>query len=522
MVKKIFITFVAVLIYCSQLAGHPRNTPVTRLISPDGSKPLSYREWKEKQGDMLSVSLGNVGITDSDGGKINLIVNSSLYGKLTNFLNPATGQFVVDLTNAGWSVSIDTMSSSSYPFAADTLRQFLIDEYNTGSKGAILIGDLPIAWFQMMNTFYGSVPEYTDFPIDLFYMDMDGVWADHYEKSGDSLIPGSDSIYDTHTGNMGPEIFVGRLTSSTVGNDSLLLYSYFQRNHNFRVDSMNLSKEALFYIDDDWIDWSGTWSSQLGAVYDSILVVDHPETTIADDYRARIGVSHEWISLHAHSWPQGHAFKYDSGGSWSWFYSSEIPSIDPVGNFYNLFACSNARYTETDFCAGMYAFRTSYGLGALGSTKTGSMLEFQYFYNPLADGNCLGDAFSQWFEVMGEAWGDTSRSWFYGMTLIGDPTLSVVDSSLAVAESKDINTGVKNLVARPNPATDYVEFAMEGNRKDILELKIVSIDGRVVWNNNNRADDKLIWNCSKFPAGIYFYMAKTKNSKFSDKIIIVK
>ncbi|TES91068.1 MAG: T9SS type A sorting domain-containing protein [Candidatus Cloacimonadota bacterium] len=519
---KVFIIFLIILVCLSQVLGHPSHIPVTRLISPDNSKPMSYREWREETSEPLLVSIGNVGVVDRDGGKINVIVNSLLYPKLTFFLEPTSGQFVSDLTNDGWTVSVDTMAMSSDPFAPETLRSFLIDEYNTGSVGAILVGDLPVAWFQMMDVFWGSTPSYTDFPIDLFYMDLDGIWLDQYEESGGNLIPGSDSIYDTHTGNMEPEIFIGRLISSTVGDDSIMLHNYFQRNHSYRVDSMNLSKEALFYIDDDWAYLSGLWAGQLGTVYDSIFVVDDPETTIADDYRTRITVSHEWVSLFAHSWPQGHCFKYNSGGSWSWFYSYEIPTINPIGNFYNLFACSNARYTESDYCGGMYTFRTSYGLGSLGSTKTGSMLEFQYFYNPISLGYCLGDAFRDWFSIMAEAWGDTSRSWFYGMTLIGDPTLTVIDSLTAVAEAPDEKKNVGNLLIFPNPASHYVIFQLGNNKIESVEFTIYGVDGRVVLREKRECSSILRLDCSKIPAGIYFCSLKTPEKRLLEKLTILR
>ncbi len=42
--------------------------------------------------------------------------------------------------------------------------------------GALLIGNIPAAWFEIENDFdkYG----YTKFPIDLYYMDLDGDWID--------------------------------------------------------------------------------------------------------------------------------------------------------------------------------------------------------------------------------------------------------------------------------------------------------------------------------------------------------
>jgi hypothetical protein len=520
--KKLVLSAVALVMAVVFAFAGGSHIPVTRYMSPDGSLPMTYGEWRETISYGGPVSIGHVGASGMDGGKVNLIVNSSLYPKLLSFLNPTTGQFITDLTNDGWTVSVDTMAMSADPFAPETLRNYLISEFNNGSIGAVFIGDLPIAWFQMMEVFWGSPPAYTSFPIDLFYMDMDGIWQDIYEEQGGTLVSGSDSIYDTHTGDMGAEIFVGRLPAGTCGNDSALIHDYLQRNHNFRTGSLSLSKEALFYDDDDWTPWSGEWSAQLAVVYDSILIVDDPETTTASDWRARLPISHEWISVFVHSSPTAHAFKYNGGSSWSWFYSNEIPGINPVANFYNLFACSNARYTQPQNCGAMYTFTSDYGLGALGSTKTGSMLEFQYFYNPLAQGKCIGEAFADWFTVMGNAWGDTSRSWFYGMTFIGDACLVVRDSAAAIAEHPVQENADFNVIVTPNPATSAFRFSLQGMKGSPASVAVYSMDGRLVWRDEAAGPELAEWDCSDVPAGVYFCTVKSGEQHRAKRLVVVR
>ncbi len=520
--KKLVLICVALVMAATMAFSGNSHIPVTRYMSPDGSLPMTYQEWRETIPNTAPVSIGHVGSAGMDGGKVNLVVNASLYPKLISFLNPSTGQFVVDLTNDGWTVLVDTMSMSADPFAPETLRNFLISQYNSGSVGAVFIGDLPIAWFQMMEVFYGSAPTYTSFPIDLFYMDMDGTWQDNYREQGGNLVTGSDSIYDTHTGDMGTEIFVGRLPAATCGNDSALIHDYLQRNHNFRTGSLSLSEEALFYIDDDWVAYTSSWSQQLGAVYDSMLIVQDVETTTATDWRARLPVAHEWVSVFVHSSPTAHAFKYNGGGSWEWFYSTEIPGINPVANFYNLFACSNARYTQPQNCGAMYTFTSDYGLGALGSTKTGSMLEFQYFYNPLSQGKCIGESFADWFTTMGNAWGDTSRSWFYGMTFIGDACLAVRDTATALAEAPATMQEELAITLAPNPAINTVRLAIKGGNGSNGTVEIYGIDGRLMWEGKMEVGSSQVWDCSKAPAGVYFCRVNMGHEHIANKIVIVR
>jgi hypothetical protein len=131
-----------------------------------------------------------------------------------------------------------------------------------------------------------------------------------------------------------------------------------------------------------------------------------------------------WVSVFAHSWPGGHQFSYNNGSQHDTYYSWEYTNQAPPSFFYNHFACSFARFTDAG-CGGTRSMFTSdYGLGEVGSAKTGSMLEFEYFYGPLGEGSNLGEAFRDWFAYI-TAGGVTfdELCWHYGMVLLGDPFL---------------------------------------------------------------------------------------------------
>ena len=97
----------------------------------------------------------------------------------------------------------------------------------------------------------------------------------------------------------------------------------------------------------------------------------------------------------------------------------EISGIAPQTVFVQLFACSNCRWTEPNCLGNWYLFGTDHGLLAIGSTKTGAMLDFEEFYGPIGAGECPGVAFRTWFSSVGI--GDVD--WHYGCVLLGDPTL---------------------------------------------------------------------------------------------------
>jgi hypothetical protein len=112
---------------------------------------------------------------------------------------------------------------------------------------------------------------------------------------------------------------------------------------------------------------------------------------------------------------------FDKG---DWVYSNDIQSLDPPVLFYNLFACSAGRFTDENYLSGSYVFNTSFGLVSLASSKSGSMLNFQDFSIPLSQGKTIGESFLEWFNTQAP-FAQWEKEWFYGMTLCGDPTLTI-------------------------------------------------------------------------------------------------
>jgi hypothetical protein len=176
----------------------------------------------------------------------------------------------------------------------------------------------------------------------------------------------------------------------------------------------------LVYIDDDWIDMSAEVNQSLWKIYGDTVVVNDMFTTNSSDYLQRLPYGYEWVHLQCHGWSGGHVFKVN--GTWDGdVYSSDYRSMDAPVLFYQFFVCSGARFVERDYLAGSSIATNTYGLLAVGSTKTGSMLYFEDFYGPLSLGNSIGDSFEEWF--VRHINHSFSRDWFYGMTIIGDPTL---------------------------------------------------------------------------------------------------
>jgi hypothetical protein len=333
-------------------------------------------------------------------GKIAVAINWELYPQI----KAAVDQYIIDL-------AYDGFYATAYQVKGGTAQEFKTFLKGLPSLvGAVLVGNIPVAWFEMSDDFYGAA----EFPCDLYYMDLNGTWTD----------TDADGKFGGHVLNVEPEIFVARLWTPTAsGNDAVLLNDYFSRNHKFRKGLMGYSRTGLAYVEDDWTGF-GDCGLDLIIPPSDIEVVTNPAETTGDRYKSEINEQRGWAQVCAHSSPFGHVFGPE------WVPNTELSDVNPPNAFfYNLFACSNARFTESDYMGGWYIFdkpggSINNGLAAVGSTKTGSMLMFENFYGPMASGKSVGEAYKAWWSALGSSHDLSDRQWFYGLTLLGDPTIN--------------------------------------------------------------------------------------------------
>jgi len=393
----------------------------TRWSDPD-SHPMTYEEYVERYrpGGPFEIASSTTYPSARRGagsGLYVIIVNSDLQP----LIQTALDEYVGDVLEEGYTVTVLGTSGGTPVDIRTTLQQ----QQASGLIGALLIGDLPVPWFEVSGA---------TFPCDLFYMDLDGDWSDN----------NANSVYDLHVNNETPEIFVGRLTAKPLyglgmGTEEGKVIKYFGKIHDYRSGLLSVNYRALAYPDDDWSYFK---ACGLNNLYDDVVVINDKAVTTGEDYKIRLTENYEWIHVCVHSWPQGHSFN-PTGTVTFW----DVKNIDPRAQFYNLFACSNCRYVETDYQGGWYIFADTYGLAAVGSTKSGSMLDFKSFYDPLGRHETLGRAFVEWW-IAQHPYSIGDQEWFYGMTLLGDPLLVPAESQLIKATPNTLSAaagGVVNL-----------------------------------------------------------------------------
>ncbi len=326
-----------------------------------------------------------------------VVVNSTIYPSIKVSLE----QYSQDVNASGYSTKIVI---GTWPTIRQ-VRAILRGEWqNNGTVAAVLIGNFSIPWY-----IHGG----ETFPIDLYFMDLDGNWLDSNK----------DGVMDGHTGNVAADIVFGRLPAYILSADEAqLLNTYFTKNHLYRTGQLKLPNKNLVYVDDDWFGSAEGWKNDAELNYENVTLVKNGVTTCEADYKQRLVQDYEFIEVHCHAdhLPTRHHFKVGGSFEPGEVNSTDIRNIDPHTFFSILFTCGSLNYSAQDFLAGWYTFADSYGLASISSSKVGGMLNYNQFYEPLSDDKTIGEAFKDWFVLNAES----SRSWFYGMGLIGDPLLT--------------------------------------------------------------------------------------------------
>ena len=313
------------------------------------------------------------------------------------------------------------------------LKALITNEFSTGLVGCLFIGDLPVAYFedrQVHNETY---------PCDLYFEDLDGTWidADH------------NGMFENHTdganGNRSPEIWVGRLKVPVpyglVLDEVSLLKKYFDRNHAYRTGNLSLPNRALLYIDDPWSDQNDTLDSAISAAFSNRTVVYDKAITNPQDYLNRLTQGWKLVELVAHGGGESHAF-YVNDTYFGSVTRKDIRAIDPHAFFYTLGSCLCSDFDFfNDYIAGSYVFCSNYSLALLGITDSGLLWNLTDFYSGFSTerlGRSVIRAFENWItEEDAGSW--YNFAFFYGVTVIGDPTLRLNSTRASDVLLGDIN-----------------------------------------------------------------------------------
>jgi len=386
--------------------------------------------------------------------RVCVLVDSSVYDPL----KPWIDVYVTDVEGTG----IDAIAMRVENKSAREIREIL--KGIPDLVGCLLVGDIPAAWYEtwMKGT-------HREFPTDIYYADLDGLWEDK----------DSDGIFDIHTGNIAPEIWVGRLkpplsslsVEECVEEQVNSLRTYFTKNHIYRMGGLSLPYRALLYMDNMR---EVEEVAEIEAIWENYTFIVDPETNPAD-YLRRLTEGWNYVIFNSHGSPDTHHFiKYvDDSQVWEgdvdW---RDIQTTNPLAFFYEFETCSAGRYTHPHCIAAQYVF-SDYGLLATAWTTTrgGGYYPYDELYLSLAKGECFGSAMRQLLEQCISR-GDLlcTPNDYYGAVILGDPLLKPLKTG--IDSDGDVLTDSYEESINMNPLlwdtdgdglSDYVEIVRYGS-----------------------------------------------------------
>ena len=168
--------------------------------------------------------------------KVLIIVDSTLYSELDFEIN----RYAYDIHYVyGCNVIMEQVDSETYLDIKS-----LIVSYQNNLDGCVLIGDIAPAFYKTADVIHSN--EIAIWPCDLYYMDLTGVWSDQ----------NNDNFFDHYSGDMKPEVFIGRISTANMGNligeiEGMRLY--LNKNHKYWIGHRKINKRyALAYTDRSW------------------------------------------------------------------------------------------------------------------------------------------------------------------------------------------------------------------------------------------------------------------------------
>ena len=393
-----------------------------------------------------------------------IILPSELENSLRNTLEEYIGSIKKDYGYCTNKVFCDDCSPQE-------IRNKLIEGYDHGLKGALLIGDVPLAWIN-----FGPY----EYPTTYYYMDLDGIWED----------TNHDGLFDSHEGHKEPEIFVSTLKSNNLTlinqNEVSLLKKYFKRVYDYKEAKKKTEWTSIDFRDD--VMGISSESPYFSENFPFIKEYDLLEHTSVSDYKHLIKGEYEFAYVHAHSNPWVHGLsEYDELGQGCEWYNPPLPNpnavcynsfqntdlikIEPKALFYFLKGCSVGRITEENNLANWYILHPDGGLLAMAPTEViaSNYDSFDTYLPYLIEGKSFGESFLH--PAM-------DYSLKYMLVMIGDPFLKI---KLPILHHK-MNLEEYYYVGKHNEFEVEINTYSEGMEEEV-ELKLL-VNEEVVGKHN--------------------------------------
>ena len=186
-----------------------------------------------------------------------IVVEHSLYEPLEASLT----RYVETMDAAGVEVHVEPW----LPGTVDELKGILFEYADLDQiEGALLIGELPAAWYEQV-----AFDSNECFPTDLYLQDLDASWVDS----------DGNGVFDAHS-DLDLEIYTSRLNGTEAE-----LQDYFARLDYYRRVGPLVDVSGFVFIDDDWAGVNTEGAFDLGRLYSVVEIIKDKNQSGVDPVR---------------------------------------------------------------------------------------------------------------------------------------------------------------------------------------------------------------------------------------------
>jgi len=341
-------------------------------------------------------------------GNIVIVVQTTLYN--WGIIDAALNQYMADLTREGYTPQLYVCAEGS-GYDCDDLRAYLKSVYDTqGLVGAAFIEANDIGAVIPRARMWDYSPTDDHGPVDLFYMDLDGLWTRHPEHPDYFMWTAEGEGWENwEHGDMAPEIWVGRISTIMTAGDRL--NPYFDRVHDFRTGVFPFQNRAITFVAEPF----GSMDHVVSIAYPDITSYGHGTTKSQYISAVQSNYEHEYHGSHS------------TATANAWITSTDIPFVNPKIGWYYIWGCHSGDFDASLTCLSCeYVFSTTYGLGCFASACSGGINAHTRWYTPISEGYSAGEAAYLLFLNSANPDGSLPQGtvdWGWGMITFGDPTL---------------------------------------------------------------------------------------------------
>lgn len=369
----------------------------------------------------ISTSIANVAVIEKDDRDQQItaiIIDNVYYDSLSSYLT----RYIEDVTKYFYGVSFNIYQRNYSEFGSPEQVRLFFSQINAndGVNGAIILGELPFANFELP---WGEIAT-----LALFYEDLDGIFMDQ----------DNDGIYDYHDWGSNEDVEMWTSWIRPPSDDPIgYLRSYFDKTHQYYINEDLLFDHAFLTVNEDWC---GVQNSALGNAFNStygerwdFLGCGSPPDAYKDSFiNLWTNNDYQALSIWAHSGHYGHFFDWDDSQSpGNYLSAQELGQLSNGPQMSFVWGCSAMNLSDRpeNSLSTWYIMGENNGMSAIGTSRSIGLPGQEYLIENIQSAHSLGTLLFDYLNLVtsesyiASLYPDEVHTFVWDVIFVGNPYL---------------------------------------------------------------------------------------------------